>query len=179
MLEWWKKELAWLTYLVLFLFGLGWPIWPLIDLFGPCLAYFVLGWPIWSLVDLSGFWSLVDLFGPWLIYLVLEWLSDPWIRFRAGGIVSCFVSALVSSQGLSFYWDEDLISIWTSAVMVWLYSFKSGLSVCVFVVSLMLWHIWQLFRLVVLLLGLVMSWILLNRLWLSLWLYLFRSLLTW
>ena len=163
----WEKELAWLAYLVLFGFDLGWPtwplvdlfgpwltclvlvwpiwslvglsglwltclalgpwlaylalgwsIWPLVDLFGPCLAYLVLGWPIWPLVDLSSSWSLVNLFGPWLIYLVLEWLSGPWIRFCADCSVSCFASALVSSQGLSFYSDEDLISIWTLAVII-------------------------------------------------------------
>jgi hypothetical protein len=38
---------------------------------------------------------------------------------------------LVLSQGLSFYSEEDLLSIWTSTIMVWLYSSKSGLLMCV------------------------------------------------
>ena len=42
-----------------------------------------------------------------------------------------WLSALVLSQGLSFYSEEDLLTIWTSTIMVWLYGFKSGLLMCV------------------------------------------------
>ena len=86
MLEWREKEL---TYLVLFrllgpvyidLFGLGWPIWSLVDLSGSWslvdlsgrwLTYLVLVWPIWSLVDLSGLGLTCLVLGPWLICLAL------------------------------------------------------------------------------------------------------------
>ena len=42
-----------------------------------------------------------------------------------------WLSALVLSQGLSFYSEEDLLTIWTSTIMVWLHGFKSGLLMCV------------------------------------------------
>ena len=42
-----------------------------------------------------------------------------------------WLSVLVLSQGLSFYSEEDLLSIWTSTIMVWLCGSKSGLLMCV------------------------------------------------
>ena len=63
--------------------------------------------------------------------LVLAFGIDSLI-LRYLDLISCWLCCLlfgfqlVLSQGLSFCSDEDLLSIWTSVIVVWLYSFKSG-----------------------------------------------------
>ena len=68
---------------------------------------------------------MIDLSGPWLACLT------PGFDFVLVALSSVWFSALVLSQGLSFYSDEDLLSIWTPVIMVWSHSFKSGLLIYV------------------------------------------------
>ena len=105
------------------LFGPGWPIWYCLERFiWYCLERERENWPAQSWMHGVGVvcTGLVLAFG--IDSLILRYLD----------LISCWLCCLlfrfqlVLSQGLSFYSDEDLLSIWTSVIMVWLYSFKSG-----------------------------------------------------
>jgi hypothetical protein len=62
----------------------------------------------YALVWCCLWYNLVD-FACYLVLLPPVWFS------------ACLIS------GFEFYSDEDLLSIWNPVIMVWLYSFKSGL----------------------------------------------------